>query len=827
MDIPFFQNKAPNGNNAAVPTWARADKDAVGTAVSGASPVWFTVAGGIVTEVFYPDIDTPQIRDFQLMITDGHSFFHDFQRDFTHETTYPDPGVMAVRVTSKAIGKNYQVVQDIITEPDGPTLLVRVKLIGDPGDPALLPSLRVYALLAPRLARSGFHNSGYSVRTNDGTRLIASGDIYGLALGADCDFAMTSCGFVGVNDGWTDIIGHRRLPVFHFDAAEDGNIALTGELDLRGRSEFVLALSFCGMDSAAINSGRALPQGPALTGVSEALAYPFDDPAAAYAHYQTYAQAWKNRPGGKYAPPARATGDGGRLFRLSRNVLLTHEDEPHSGALVASLSVPWGLRSGDDDPGYHLVWPRDMTQSATALLAAGETDLPLRGLMFLAQAQFRNGRLPQNFFLDGRFFRNADQLDEYAFPIILAYHLSQANALQGFNPKEMVLGAAGAIIVHGPMTQQERWEENEGYSPSTLASNIAALLCAADLARNKWSDPVTAVFLEEHADFLESNLEKWCVTKTGTLIPGISQYYIRMLPTKVKNGGGQPSLPEDPDTALITIGNHNPAVAQLASSVVDGGFLELVRYGIRAANDPIIVNSVKVIDSVLRKDFAGGPAYFRYNNDGYGQKANGDAYDGTGLGHPWPLLAGERGHYEVAAGGNAMPYVKALEHFAGARGLLPEQVWELNDLNAVNPPLKYGGPTGSAMPLAWAHAEYIKLVRSVADGKVYDRLAPVANRYLQPHSPSSLEVWNFDRQPLSIRAGQTLRLPLGGDFMLRWSRDHWATFTDTAATATKAGVFHADVPTHANDAGGSLHFDIQWLPSRQWVGGKFSVQLTA
>ena len=822
MDKPIFQNKAPNGNEAATPSWARADKDAVGTTASGASPVWYTVAGGILTEVFYPDVDTPQIRDFQLIITDGASFFHDFQRDFTHETTYPDPQATAVRITSKAIGKNYQVVQDIITEPDAPCLLLRTKLIGDP---AFLQTLHVYALLAPHLARTGFNNSGYSVVTNEGTRLIASNDVYGLALGADCDFAMTACGFVAVNDGWTDIVGNRRLPIWRFDAAENGNIALTGELNLRDKREFVLALAFCTMDGATIASDRALPQGAALTAVTEALAYPFDDPAASYAHYQAFVQGWKSRSGGQYVPPANATGDGGRLFEVSRNVLLAHEDKPHGGALVASLSVPWGVRAQDDDAGYHLVWPRDMTQSATALLAAGEIDLPLRALMFLSQAQFQNGRLPQNFFIDGRYFRNADQLDEYSFPIILAYHMAQANALQGFDPKEMALGAAGAIIIHGPMTQQERWEENEGYSPSTLASSIAALICAADLALNRWGDPVTAQFLEEHADFLESNLEKWCVTKTGTLVPGIPQYYIRMLPTNVKNGGGQPSLPENPDTASITIGNHDIRTPQPANSVVDGGFLELVRYGIRPANDHIVVNSVKVIDAILRKNLAGGPAYFRYNNDGYGQKANGDPYDGTGLGHPWPLLGGERGHYELAAGGNALPYVKALENFAGTRGLLPEQLWDLPDLNTANPPLKQGGATGSAMPLAWAHAEYLKLVRSVADGRVFDRLAPVANRYLVNHQPSNLEVWNFDRQPLSIKAGLTLRLPLGGNFTLRWSKDNWASFTDTVATATKVGVFYVDLPTQPAQSGGNLNFDIQWLPSQQWVGGKFRVQL--
>jgi glucoamylase len=808
-------NPAP-GNPGDPPAWTRGDKDGVGTARSWASLVWYTVAGGIITEVYYADVDTPQVRDFQLIITDGLTFFHDAQKDFTHRCDLIDPQALALRLTNTAIGQPYSVVQDVISEPDAACLLVRTSLRAEQ---AFLDKLRVYVLLAPHMGGAGFGNSGKVVRTNQGDRLVASRGKYSLALGADCGFAMTSCGFVGVNDGWTDIVKNRRLPIWNYDSADNGNIALTAEIKRAGRNEFVLALAFCTVEDEPAS------QNPALVAVSEALSYPFDDAVAPYAHLQEFVREWSEAVKVPFIPNPNTTGDGDRLFRLSRNVLLTHEDKTYSGALVASLSIPWGLFNGDKDAGYHLVWPRDMCQCATALLAAGELDLPLRALMYLAASQSADGSFFQNFFIDGQPSGLGMQLDEFSFPIILAYRLNQAGALQLFDPKVMVLGAAGALIANGPMTQEERWEENEGYSPSTLASNIAALICAADLAENEWDDAATAQFLREYADFLESHLEAWCVTTQGNLLPGISKYYIRLLPTQVKGNQRNPTLPEDPNTAIIVLKNPDGRVFP-ARNIVDGGFLELVRYGIRSAHDQTIIDTLKVIDAVLKDDLPGGPCFRRYNHDGYGQGDNGEPYEGAGVGRPWPLLTGERGHYQLAAGHDAKPYIRYLEAFAGSRGLLAEQLWNMPDLASI-PPLIRGGPTGSAMPLAWAHAEYIKLVRSVSDGRVFDRLDIVANRYLVPHAMSPLEIWNFDRQLQAMQAGRRLRVPLKVAFSLRWSVDNWSSFTDTPSTATEVGIHYVDVPTNQNEAGSLVQFTFYWTDLERWEGVNYGVRLTA
>jgi glucoamylase len=793
-------------------SWSRADKDAVGTAYSLSSQVWYTAAGGILTEIYFPDVDTPQVRDFQLIVTDGANFFHDAQRDFDYRCEWPDAPALAFRLTAEARDQPYTVVQDVIAEKGSPCVLVRTKL---EGDQALLDRLRVYALLAPHVGGYGAGNTAQRVGTANGDRLVANRGHYWLALGADCGFGITSCGFSGVNDGWMDIIANRRLPVWNYDVARDGYVAMTAEIARAGRKEFVLALAFCvdePRDTVSSTPNKA------LTAVSEALAYPFDGPADTYSHRQAFIKGWREAADAPpFTPRADVTGDGDALFKLSRNVLLAHEDKTTDGALVASLSIPWGQTVNDLQAGYHMVWPRDMCQSALALLAAGATDAPLRGLMFLATSQAEDGSFPQKFFINGEPWPGSTaQLDEYSFPIILAYRLKEAGLLQQFDPAGMVLAAAGALIANGPMTAQERWEELGGYSPSTLASNIAALVCAST-----WADAETARFLLEYADFLESHVEQWCVTTQGVAVPGEARHYIRILPAYVD---GVFNFPEDPNTAPVQVWGTNYG----AREIVDAGFLELVRYGIRAANDDIIVDSVRVVDAVIRMNLPQGPAFYRYNHDGYGQGVEGQDWreHTVGVGRPWPLLSGERGHYELAAGGDPTPYLRAIEAFAGGRGLLPEQVWDTPDL----PPFTTGGPTGSAMPLAWAHAEYIKLVRSVSDGRVFDRLDVVANRYQpQPGQPprahSAIEIWNFARPVPTIAAGKTLRILLPSPFRLHWSSDDWATSEDQEATETAVGVYYVDLVTEAAQAGTSRAFTFFRTDKQRWEGSNYSVTL--
>ncbi|HWI63524.1 MAG TPA: glycoside hydrolase family 15 protein, partial [Symbiobacteriaceae bacterium] len=501
------------------------------------------------------------------------------------------------------------------------------------------------------------------------------------------------------------------------------------------------------------------------------------------------------------------------------SLLQAQEDKTFPGALIASLSIPWGEASGDDNAGgYHLVWTRDMVNSAMGLLAGGDTETPFRALIYLAGSQQADGGFPQNFWINGEPHWRGIQLDEVAFPILLAWRLKQEGALGAFDPYELVIRAAGYLIRHGPATQQERWEEASGYSPSTLAVNIAALICAACLARDR-GDEATAAFLEAYADFLEGHLEAWTVTTEGALVPSIPRHYIRIMPVDVTNACPD----EDPNQGLLYIANRPPntPVAFPAKDVVDAGFLELVRYGIRRPDDPLIIDSLKVVDAVLKVDTPSGPAWLRYNHDGYGQKEDGGPYTGWGKGRAWPLLAGERAHYELAAGGDVVPFIRALERFATVTGMLPEQVWD--EADRPQRKLFLGRPTGSAMPLMWAHAEYIKLLRSTYDGRMFDLIDPVHQRYCVDRTAvRAWEVWKPNRQPRTVRAGATLRVQAEAPFRLRWSADSWQTVSDTFSTPTALGFEYVDLPAGAEQEA-PFTFTFLWLRDNRWEGRDYSV----
>ncbi len=376
----------------------------------------------------------------------------------------------------------------------------------------------------------------------------------------------------------------------------------------------------------------------------------------------------------------------------------------------------------------------------------------------------------------------------------------------------MIRGAR-YLILHGPATQEDRWEEASGYSPSTLASNIAALICAADFAHVR-RDHATAKYLEEYADFLESHLEAWTVTTEGTLVPEIMRHYIRICPTDINN----PDPEEDPNRNLLTIANQKPYDRNVfpAKEIVDAGFLELVRYGIRPANDPLIVNSLKVVDAILKVDTPFGPCWRRYNHDGYGQREDGGPYMGWGKGRGWPLLAGERGHYELAAGHDVKPYLKAIEKFASLTGLLPEQIWDEQDIKKLH--LYLGGPTGSAMPLMWAHAEYVKLLRSTSEGKIFDLIPEVSRRYISDRSSCrQLEIWKPNRRARSVKRGSTLRVQTPEKFRLHWSCDEWRTISDTDSTSTALGVEFMDIPIDPKQKD-PVRFTFFWKISNRWEG---------
>jgi glucoamylase len=780
------------------PTWAHSDKDGVGTSASVGSRIWFTLWHGAISEVFYPTIDTPQIRDLQFLVSDGEHFLHQEAQDLRATTAHLADGVPAYRVSSEDPGGHYRIVKEVLADPQLPCLLVHARLEGDPD---LLPRLRLYVLCAPHLDDGGRNNHAAVMEIAGRRILVAEKDSTWLALAATVPFTRLSCGYVGRSDGWTDLHEHLHLE-WTFDEAPDGNVALTGEIDLRGQEPFTVGLAF----------GTSLHH--ATTTLFTSLGIPFSD------RRTRYVEEWQQRLQDVKALEA-ASGDGGRLYRSSCAVLLAHEDKIYPGAMIASLSTPWGQVQGDgDNGGYHLVWPRDMVQGALGLLAAGRHDAALRTLVYLLCCQEAEGGFAQNLWIDGETHWSGIQLDETALPIILAWIARRERALGDVDPYPMILRGVRYLIVYGPATEEERWEMLSGYSPSTLAVNIAALICAADFARAD-GDTCLAGFLEDYADFLNAHVERWTVTTGGTLVPGITRHYIRILPMDLQN----PRQEEDPNQAAVQLGNLPPQEPDTfpAREIVDTGFLELVRWGPRRADDPLIVDSLRVVDAVLKVDTPVGPGWHRFNHDGYGNRDDGSPYDEWGRGRLWPLLSGERGHYELAAGHDPRPLIRAMEGFASSTCLLPEQVWDTKDLPEAG--MYLGRPTGSAMPLMWAHAEYVRLLRSARDGRVFDRIDPVAHRYQgQGRARTDLEVWKFNRQVRRVAPSCTLRILATAPFRLHWSLDDWQTTQDTASTGASLGIEYVDLPIKDRQSA-SLHFTFFWPEANRWEGADYTVEI--
>ncbi|MGE0058461.1 MAG: glycoside hydrolase family 15 protein, partial [Dehalococcoidia bacterium] len=748
----------------------------------------------------FPTIDMPQLRDIQLLVSDSESFLHSESSDLITTSERLSDHALGYNVRNADPAGRYLIAKDVISNPHLPAILQHVRIEGSPED---LSGLSFYVLAAPHLGGGGWGNRGQVVEVAGRTVLVAEGDGTWLALAASIPFARTSCGFVGYSDGWTDLASNFAMD-WAFDQANDGNIALTGELSFEGNAprEFTVALAF----------GHSLNN--ALSTLLQSLAVPFEE------HKERFIAQW-DRICQRLLPLEDSAFDGGDLYHGSYSVLLAHEDKTYPGALIASLAIPWGDAKGDEDRGgYHLVWTRDLVNNATGLLAAGNLDTPFRALVYLMALQSPDGGFPQNAWIDGQPYWNGIQLDEVAFPILLARHLRDARALQGLDPYPMVKAAAAFLVRNGPATAQERWEEASGYSPSTLAACIAALICAAGFARDN-HDEATACFLETYADFLECHLEDWTVTTDGDIVPELPRHFIRIHPVLVDDF--EPL--EDPNSGSLKIANRADSGRSTfpAREIVDAGFLELVRYGVRSADDPLIIDSLRVVDSVLKVETPFGPSWRRYNHDGYGQGIHGEPFIGVGVGRAWPLLTGERAHYQLARDGETKPLLMALERFASECGLLPEQVWDAPALPEKR--LVTGGATGSASPLMWAHAEYIKLLRSIHDGQVFDRIPEVEQRYAQSGKQRQpLEIWKPNRRIRSLRRGSKLRIQAPETFRLHWSPDRWVNVTDSLATSTELGIHYVDVSVPDNQSD-PIFFTFYWPQSDRWEGRNYQLTI--
>ena len=497
-------------------------------------------------------------------------------------------------------------------------------------------------------------------------------------------------------------------------------------------------------------------------------------------------------------------------------MLLAHEDKVFQGAIVASMSIPWGETKGDLDlGGYHLVWTRDLVQSATALLATGQMGTPLRALIWLAAIQRPDGSFPQNSWIDGTAYWSGLQLDQVAFPILLAWRLHKYHALDLFDPRVMIVRAAARLILRAPVTAQERWEENSGYSPSTLAVVIAALAAAAEWGMETGNTDA-ADFVFAYADWLAAHLEEWTVTTNGELVEGIPRHYIRINPADPN----EPDPHADPNTQMIQIANGGGL--HPARNIVGADFLHFVRYGIRRPDDPLILDSIKVVDRILKHDLPQGPGWRRYNHDCYGQKADGSAYDGTGVGRCWPILTGERGHYELAAGRDPKPFITTIEDFSNQGGMLTEQIWDGPDLPQAR--MKPGCPTGAAMPLCWSHAEYVSLVRSRHDGVCFPRVEPAYQRYVVNPVPNHYEMWTLRYPMRRMPHGKILRIILAEEASITWTIDNWhRTNKSQTLHQDTLNLWFADFPTTEWPVGSVFVFTIFWERDQRWENRNWQV----
>lgn len=773
------------------PRWTSSAKSGVGTATRAASRVWFTVSHGILNEVYYPRPDRACLRDLGLMVTGPGGFISEEKRDATSEITWLAPGVPGFRVVNTCRQGRYRITKEILSDPQREVVLQHVvfePLVGT------LADYRLYVLLAPHVGNAGWHNSAWVGDYRGVPMLYAQRDGAALAVASAPGWRAASAGFAGASDGWQDLMAHGELTWAH-ERADDGNVSLVGELDLAASGgTLVTALAFGGTAPEAGHRARA------------SLLEGFPAARAAFIAGWT---AWHARldPGLAVESP--------RLAQVSATVLRCHEDKRMPGAIIASLSIPWGDTKSDDDlGGYHLVWPRDLVEVAGGLIAAGAHADALRVLGYLRATQNADGSWPQNMWVDGEPYWHGVQLDETAFPILLVDLLQREGGadpatLDAFWP--MVRQAAAFIVRHGPTSEQDRWEEEAGLSPFTVAVQVAALLVAADLAERA-SEPGVGHYLRETADAWNEALDTAIYTTTSTLAEaaGVVGFYVRIAPLESAHSAG-------PVAGVVPINNRPPNEPPVAATdLVSPDALALVRFGLRAADDPRIVDTVTVIDALLRSELPAGPVWRRYNGDGYGEHDDGTAFDGTGVGRPWPLLTGERAHYELAAGriDEARRLLHTMEACANDGGMLPEQVWDSADVPGRE--LRTGRPTGSAMPLAWAHAEHVKLVRSLRDGRVFDRPPQTWQRYAVDGTPAAHACWRFNHRLRELRRGRVLRIETIVPCLVHWSLDGWATTQDAPSSDPGLGEHVVDLPTAGLPAGAVLDFTFYWPETAAW-----------
>ncbi|HEY7387028.1 MAG TPA: ricin-type beta-trefoil lectin domain protein [Bryobacteraceae bacterium] len=710
--------------------WTTGNKQAVGTSADTNSKVWFTVAKGITTEVFYPRLDIPNMQDMQYIITDGSTFV-DLERDATnHVVSMPDEKALEYTITNtdKRATPKYRITNIYITDPSQNTLLIRTRFQSLDGG-----AYQLYLLENASMAGGGAHNNASWDATN--SALIASGmkSLFGstitvvsaLKVARPNGFISHDVGYSGAqSDCYVDLSAHRMLSNQFDSISGNGNVVECGQIGALGAdTTFTVALGF-GSDEAS-----------AVAAADASLASGFADREAAYRGISPYTGGWNGYVGGLRAAPASVSSNTSlrRVYYVAAMALHAAEDKTFRGASIAGFSTPWGdFVDGDNlNDGYHRVWGRDLYQQATGMIAAGDSAQALRMAQFMWNSQYirSNTAGDGTTYPAGSFPRYSpvsgisgatpqqlgccEQLDQEAFAIVLAW----MTGLTDNATYRKIQKTANHIQATGPDTT-ERWEEQFGKSVSSISSEIAGLVAAADIARQN-GDIASAASWESTADSWRSSLAGWTFTTSGHW--GGHQYYERLDKT---------SNPNDSDQICFQEGCF------FAHDVVDFGFLDLVRLGERMANDSSVSTSLSPSasasdgNSTVQVMMPSGDIYFhRYDHDNYGESntdCSGFPASGTNrYGRLWPVLSGERGEYELASGRPANVYLQSMADAANDGYFVPEQIWDRADVSC----FALGRPTGSAAPLNWAEGQYLRLAQSIDAGYDLDTPAVVKARY--------------------------------------------------------------------------------------------------
>jgi glucoamylase len=697
------------GAPGAVHTWAPADKHGFGTSHQLAGTSYFTLRQASLTEVYFPNLSTPSFRGLQFAVTDGRTFLDRETVDDDPRHIEPvAPGVTA-RVEPVAGSLAYrQVTQTArwrltktwITDPTRPTVLGKIRFQSRTGKP-----LRLYVLADPAPGDDGNDDRG----TSGGHRLVASDDAGATVVATNSGLNETTSGYRGTaSDPWEDLEADKRLS--EYDARQPGNVVQGARVDVNGRPgnrTVKLAIGFGADASSAAAAAR------------NSLRARF---AATESRYK---RGWRRYLRSLKAPPASVAADPTlrRLYKQSLLVLAASEDKTYRGASIAAPNMAWiwGTLKLEEDHRfsgpYHLVWPRDLYHVATAQKVAGDGAASRRLLDYLWSVQKADGSFWQNTRVDGTPKWTTEQLDQASLPMVLAWWLGRTGPTDWAHVEK----AADYLVANGPRSDQERWENQDGFSPNTIATEIAGLICAAEIARRN-GEPDKASRYEQLADTWESSVESWTATTTGPYAP--KPYYLRV--TK----DAQPNL----GTTYNLGDNFDRPVDQ--REIVDNSFLGLVLFGVKPWNDQVVQNSLLVGDSQsaypLAVNTPSGTVWHRFTFDGYGEQADGGDWDlffdnpaRQTRGRLWPLLSGERGEYELIAGNDARPFLRTIANTANDGLMLPEQVWDDQP-----PPGEVSGKgTRSATPLAWTHGQFVRLAWSIAAGKPVERPAIVACRY--------------------------------------------------------------------------------------------------